>query len=71
MTMRVNVQDKYVERFEDLIATLPQDAVTIDAIDEHSISFNEAQLKVQNAINNISLHNGIELDQAFEKIASH
>jgi hypothetical protein len=71
MTMRVNIKDQYVDKFEDLIATLPKDAIEIDTIDEHSISFNEAQLKVQNAINNISLNNGIELDEAFEKIASY
>ena len=29
MTMKVSVKDQYLDRFEDLIATLPKDAVTI------------------------------------------
>ena len=32
------------------------------------ISFEEAQLKVQKAINNISENNGIEIDEAFDKV---
>ncbi len=29
MTMRVSIQDDYIEKFEDLIATLPKGAITI------------------------------------------
>ena len=36
--------------------------------DSISISFEEAEIKVENAINNISNNNGIELDEAFDKV---
>jgi len=36
--------------------------------ESNSISFEEAKIKVQNAINNISDDNGIEIDDAFDKI---
>ena len=29
MTMRVSIKDQYIDKFEDLIATLPKGAVTI------------------------------------------
>ena len=29
MTMRVNIKDQYIDRFEDFIGTLPKDAVTV------------------------------------------
>ncbi len=29
MTMKVSIKDQYIDRFEDLMATLPKDAVTI------------------------------------------
>jgi hypothetical protein len=70
MTMRVSIKDQYVEKFEDFISTLPSEAVQVDTIDDNSISFEQAQLKVQKAINNISSNQGLDLDTAFEKVAN-
>ena len=70
MTMRVSIKDQYVEKFEDFISTLPSEAVQIDTIDDNDISFEQAQLKVQKAINNISSNQGLDLDIAFEKVAN-
>ena len=33
--------------------------------------FEEAKIKVQNAINNIPNNNGLEIDDAFDKILTH
>jgi len=42
MTMRVNIKDQYLDRFEDFISSLPTDAIEINTIDEISVSFEEA-----------------------------
>jgi len=68
MTMQVRIKDQYIDRFESFIHSLPQDAISVDKIEDNSISFQEAQNKVQKAINNISLNQGIDLDSAFEKV---
>ena len=68
MTMQVRIKDQYIDRFVSFIHSLPQDAISVDKIEDNSISFQEAQNKVQKAINNISLNQGIDLDSAFEKV---
>jgi len=70
MTMRVSIKDQYIDKFENFISTLPSDAVEVDTIDDNTISFEQAQLKVQKAINNISNNQGLDLDIAFEKVAN-
>jgi len=54
--MKVNINDKYIDRFDDFISSLPKDAIKVDTIDEHSITKEQAEQKVQKAINNISLN---------------
>jgi hypothetical protein len=49
-----------------LIEILPKDKVTV--LDDNSVSFEEAKIKVQNALNNVSQDNGIEIDTAFDKV---
>jgi hypothetical protein len=71
MTMRVNIKDQYLDKFEDFISSLPNDAVEVDKIEENSISLEEAQKKVQKAINNISKKEGLDLDSAFHKVVNY
>lgn len=71
MTIQVKIKDDYVSKFNDFISSLPNDAVKIDTIDESAISFEQAQNKVQKAINNISSNQGIDLDSAFDKVVNY
>ena len=71
MTMRINIKDQYLDRFEDFISSLPNDAVEINTMEENSISFEDGQQKVQRAINNISKNEGINLDNAFDKVVNY
>ena len=71
MTMRVSIKDQYIGKFEDFISTLPNEAVQVDTIDDNSISFEQAQLKVQKAINNISTNQGLDLNTAFTAVANY
>lgn len=70
MTIRVNIKDQYLDRFEDFISSLPTDAVEINTMEEISVSFKEAQKKVQKAINNIPQNKGLDLESAFDKVAN-
>ena len=70
MTMRVEIKDQYMDKFQNFIKTLPKDAVEINSITDNSISFEEAQEKVQNAINNISSNKSLNLEDAFLKISN-
>ncbi len=66
-TLQLQVDDSIFEKFMGLLDILPKDKVSFTD-ESNSISFEEAQTKVQNAINNISNNNGIELDEAFDKV---
>jgi len=37
-------------------------------LDDNSVFFEEAKLKVQNALNNVSQDNAMEIDDAFDKL---
>jgi len=71
MTMKVSIKDQYLDKFEEFMKSLPQDAIEVDTIVDNSISTDEAKIKVQKAINNISSNQGLDLDSAFEKIANY
>jgi hypothetical protein len=71
MTMQVKIEDKYLNQFNDFVNTLPKDAIEINNLNDNSISFEQASQKVQKAINNISLHNGLNIDDAFSKVLSN
>jgi len=70
MTMRVEIKDQYMDKFQNFIKTLPKDAVEINSITDNSISFEQAQEKVQNAINNINSNKSLNLEDAFLKISN-
>jgi len=71
MTMRVNIKNQYLDKFEDFISSLPNDAVEVNTMEENSISLEDAQKKVQRAINNISKNEGIKLEDAFDKVVNY
>ena len=71
MTMQVKIEDKYLNKFNDFVNTLPKDAIEINSVNDNSISFEQASQKVQKAINNISLNNGLNIDDAFSKVLNH
>ena len=52
-----------------LLDILSKEKISVsEDLEPNAISFKEAQVKVQNAINNISSNQGLELDEAFEKV---
>ena len=68
-TLQLKIDDSIFEKFMGLIDILPKEKISVSEDSEYnSISFNEAQEKVQNAINNVSNNNGIEFDEAFDKV---
>jgi len=66
-TLQLKIDDSIFEKFMGLLEILPKDKVFF-INQSNSISFEEAQIKVNNAINNISNNDGIELDEAFDKV---
>jgi hypothetical protein len=69
--MKINIKDQYLDQFEDFISSLPNDAVKVNTMEENLISPEEAQKKVQKAINNISKKEGVDLDSAFDKVVNY
>jgi len=70
-TIRLNIDDSIFEKFMGLLDILPKDKVTIDKSEYHSISFEEAQLKVKKAVNNISATSGTPLDEVINDIVNN
>ena len=68
MTMKICIKNQYIDKFDNFINTLPEDAIKVDILNDNSISFDEAKQKVKKAINNISLNQGLDIDSAFKKI---
>ena len=66
-TLRLQVDDSIFDKFMGLLDILPKEKISVSD-ESNSISFEEAEAKVQNAINNISNKDGIELDDAFDKV---
>ncbi len=66
-TLQLKVDDSIFEKFMGLLEILPKDKVSFSD-ESNAITFEEAQIKVQNAINNISNNNGIEIEEAFDKV---
>lgn len=65
-TLQLKIDDSIFEKFMGLIEMLPKDKIAI--LDDNSVSFEEAKIKVQNALNNVSQDNGVEIDTAFDKV---
>ena len=68
-TLRLKIDDSIFDKFMGLLDILPKEKISVsEDLESGSISFEEAQVKVQNAINNISSNQGLKLDKAFEKV---
>ena len=68
-TLQLQVDDSIFDKFMGLLDILPKEKIVILEEDDSSdISFEEAKLKVQRAINNISNTSELELNDAFEKV---
>jgi len=66
-TLQLQIDDSIFDKFMGLLEILPKEKISV--IEEsNAISFEEAKIKVQNAINNISDDSGIEIDDAFDKV---
>ena len=65
-TLQLKIDDSIFEKFMGLIEMLPKDKIAV--LDDNSVSFEEAKIKVQNALNNVSQDNGVEIDTAFDKV---
>jgi hypothetical protein len=66
-TLQLQIDDSIFDKFMGLLDILPQEKISVSD-ESNSISLEEAKIKVKNAINNISNKNGIELDDAFDKV---
>jgi hypothetical protein len=68
-TIKLHIDDTIFDKFMGLLEMLPKDKIQIaDESEYPSITFAEAKIKVEKAINNISSHNGISLDDAIAKV---
>ena len=66
-TLQLKIDDSIFDKFMGLLDILPKEKISISD-NTDAISFEEAKNKVQNAINNISKDNGVEFDEAFDKV---
>ena len=68
-TLQLKIDDSIFDKFMGLLDILPKEKISVSEEEsDSSISFKEAQIKVQKAINNIPNNDGIELDDAFDKV---
>jgi hypothetical protein len=68
-TIRLDIDDTIFDKFMVFLELLPKDKVSVtQEYDTPSISFEEAELKVKNAVNNISSKSGISLDEAIHQV---
>lgn len=68
-TLQLKIDDSIFDKFMGLLDILPKEKISVtEDTDSTSISFKEAQVKVQSSINNISNNQGIDIDTAFDKV---
>ena len=69
-TIRLNIHDSIYEKLMGLLEILPKDKVEIteEYADFPTITFEDAQQKVQKAINNMETEQGVPLSQAIDSI---
>lgn len=70
-TIQLNIHDTIYDKLMGLLEILPKDKIEI--IEDNSyptLSFEEAKLKVERAINNISNNDGLDLSSAIDKVLS-
>ncbi len=72
--VKLNITDEIFEKFMGLVDILPTESITIEEIDEipfyPTISFKEAQKKVEESVADISKNMGTHADIVFDKILS-
>lgn len=66
-TLQLKIDDSIFEKFMGLLEILPKEKISVYE-ETDAISFEEAKVKVENAINNLSNNSGLEIDEAFEKV---
>ena len=67
-TIQLSIDDSVFDKFMGLLDILPKDKVSIESNKEElMIPFEEAQRKVQRALNNISSNKSISLDEAISQ----
>ncbi len=66
-TLQLKIDDSIFDKFMELLEILPKEKISVTE-NSNGISFEEAQVKVQNAINNISKNKALEVDDAFDKV---
>ena len=69
--MKISIKEQYLDKFQDFIDSLPADGIQVNSINDDSISFEEAKIKVEKAINNISLSQGLDINNAFQKVSNY
>lgn len=68
-TLQLKIDDSIFDKFMGLLDILPKEKISISQESiSNGISFEQAQTKVQNAMNNLSKNEGIELEVAFDKV---
>ncbi|MGA9045717.1 hypothetical protein [Sulfuricurvum sp.] len=69
-TVRLTIHDTIYEKLMGLLEILPKDKIEIiEEKDEFpAISFEEAKLKIERAMNNIPKNEGLNLSTAIEKV---
>ncbi|MDD2829434.1 MAG: hypothetical protein PHW18_07675 [Sulfuricurvum sp.] len=68
-TVRLTIHDTIYDKLMGFLEILPKDKIGIIEESEYpALSFDEAKLKVEHAINNISKNEGIDLASAIEKV---
>ena len=71
MTMQINIKDQFLDQFQSFINSLPKNAIEVNNVDDNSITFDQTKEKVSNAINNLPLNKGIDIDSAFDKVMNY
>lgn len=71
MTMQINIKDQFIDQFQAFVNSLPKNAIEVNNLDDHSITFDQAKEKVSKAINNLPLDKGIDIDTAFDKVMNY
>jgi len=66
-TLQLQIDDSIFDKFMGLLELLPKEKISINSA-SNAISFEEAQLKVEKSIKNISNAQGLDFDEAFDKV---
>lgn len=69
--MQINIKDQFLDQFQSFINSLPKNAIEVNNVDDNSITFDQTKEKVSNAINNLPLNKGIDIDSAFDKVMNY